>query len=482
MRKPRRACVQLAPLLGLAVWACAVNPATGERQFSLISESQEIAMGREYDPQAATFFGIYDDPELQTFVSDMGLEMAALSERPQLPWSFKLADDPAVNAFAIPGGFIYVTRGLLAALNSEAELAGVVGHEIGHVTARHSANQLSRQQLQQIGLVAGMVFSEQVRQYGNVLQQGLAVLNLQYSRGDELQADELGVRYMTRGGYDARELTDVMETLALASGSTDGRVPEWQLTHPYPENRSAAIDEILATNGVDYTGTRVAEDTYLRRLDGMVYGHDPREGFFQGSVFRHPELEFRIDFPTGWNGVNQKTVVGAMAPAEDALMALSVAQDVTDPAAALQRFLQQDGVDSRNARETTYNGLPAAQAEFAASTDGGPLQGYVAYVAHGGLIYQILGYAVQSRWSAYSEAVAASLRSFAPETDAQVLAVEPARIEVVALPRAMTFGEFLGQFPSSVSDETVARINRLSPEDPLSAGSLVKRVVGGELP
>ncbi len=472
----------LVPALGLMVSGCAVNPATGQRQLSLVSESQEIAMGQEYDPQAAAFFGIYDDPELQAFVSEMGLAMAATSERPQLPWSFKLADDPAVNAFAIPGGFIYVTRGLMAALNSEAELAGVVGHEIGHVTARHSANQMSRQQLQQLGLVAGMVFSEQVRQYGGVLQQGLAVINLTYSRGDESQADELGIRYMTRGGYDARELSDVMSTLALASGQPNDRVPEWQLTHPYPENRRADIDRVLATSGVDYDGTTVNEASYLRRLDGLVYGADPREGYFDGSLFRHPELRFQIRFPSGWNGVNQKTVVGSVAPDDDALIALSVAADATDPQAALNTFLQQDGVDSRNARETTYNGLPAAQAEFAAQTESGPLQGYVAYVAHGGLVYQILGYAVQSRWTTHAGAVQATLDSFAEETNAAVLAVEPARIDVVAVPRDMTFQEFLREFPSSIDDAEVGRLNRMQPGDRLAAGTLVKRVRGGDLP
>lgn len=439
-------------------------------------------MGREYDPQAAEFFGIYQDSALQAYVRELGLELAATSERPQLPWTFRLADDPAVNAFAIPGGFVYVTRGLLSALNSEAELAGVVGHEIGHVTARHSVSQMSRQQLQQIGLVAGMVFSEHVRQYGGMLQQGLAILNLSYSRDDESEADRLGVRYMTRGGYDARALIDVMETLALTSGDAEDRVPEWQLTHPYPENRRANIEALLAETGVDYSGATVNRNGYLRRIDGMVYGLDPREGYFDGTRFHHPELAFRIDFPSGWRSVNQKTVVGAIAPDQDALIALSVAADATSPSAALNAFVAQDGVDSRNVRETSYNGLPAAQAEFAAQTDDGPIQGYVAYVAYGELVYQILGYAVQSRWSNHARAVQATLESFARETDPQVLGVRPARLEVVQVPRAMSFAEFLKAYPSSVPEAEVGRINRLHPDDRVEGGTLLKRVTGGELP
>jgi predicted Zn-dependent protease len=473
---------RLTTLTALAIVGCAVNPATGARELSLVSESQEIAMGQQEDPKAAAFFGIYPDEALQKYVSDLGLEMAALSERPQLPWTFRLADDPAVNAFAIPGGFIYVTRGIMVSLNSEAELAGVLGHEVGHITARHSANQMSRQQLQQIGLVAGMVLSEHVRQYGGVLAQGLAVLNLSYSRGDESQADELGVRYMTRSGHDARELMDVMQTLALVSGGASERVPEWQLTHPYPENREANLQALIAESGVDYSGSTVDRDPYLRRLEGLVFGTNPREGFFKESRFHHPDLAFRLDFPDGWRGVNQKTVVGSVSPQEDALIALSVAQDATSPTAALTEFRAQEGVESRNAREIRFNGLPAAMAEFAASTDGGVLQGYVAYVAHGELVYQLLGYSAQASWSRHAETVQASFESFQEERDRAVLNVQPARVEIVEAPRRMTFAEFLTAYPSTVDDAEISRINRLQPEEAVAAGTLLKRVRGGELP
>ena len=159
-------------LVAAVLWsvACAVNPATGEREFSLVSESSEIAMGRDADQGVTQSLGLVDDPALQSYVDGIGQRMAASSERPGLPWSFKVVDDPVVNAFALPGGFIYITRGILAHFESEAELAGVLGHEIGHVTARHSVSQMSRQQLQQIGLGVGMILSEDVRQYGGLLR------------------------------------------------------------------------------------------------------------------------------------------------------------------------------------------------------------------------------------------------------------------------------------------------------------------------
>ena len=216
--KLRRLALVLAVAASFAVvTSCAVNPATGQREFSLVSEGQEIAMGREADPQIVAQLGLYPDSAVQRYVSDLGLRLAAQSERPDLPWTFRVLDDPTVNAFALPGGFIYITRGILTHLESEAQLVGVLGHEIGHVTARHSASQMSRAQLAQIGLVAGMVFSETVRDYAGVASQSLGLLFLKFGRDDESQADELGIRYMTRVGYDPRELAGVMTMLSRTS-------------------------------------------------------------------------------------------------------------------------------------------------------------------------------------------------------------------------------------------------------------------------
>ncbi|MCH7933086.1 MAG: M48 family metalloprotease, partial [Gemmatimonadetes bacterium] len=181
--------LSLGPIfLASVLWGvtgCAVNPATGQRQFMMMSEAQEIEMGREADGPITESFGLYESEALQALVTNLGNDMASRSERPSLPWSFKLVDDPMVNAFALPGGFIFITRGIMAALNSEAELAGVIGHEIGHVTARHTASRMSRQQLQQVGLGVGSILSSNVASAAGVLSVGLGLLNMRYSRGDE---------------------------------------------------------------------------------------------------------------------------------------------------------------------------------------------------------------------------------------------------------------------------------------------------------
>ena len=165
-----------------------MNPATGERQLTLIGEAQEIQMGREADQEISASLGLYADEAAQRYVSALGQELAAKSERPDLPWSFKVVDDPIVNAFALPGGFIYVTRGIMAHLSSEAELVAVLGHEIGHVTGRHSVERLSKAQLANVGLGVGMIVSPRFRQFGDLAQMGMGLLFLKYSRDDEREA------------------------------------------------------------------------------------------------------------------------------------------------------------------------------------------------------------------------------------------------------------------------------------------------------
>ena len=184
--------------------ACATNPATGKSEISLVSESQEIAMGNETVVSVHATIGTYPDSNLQRYVRGIGTRLAGVAERPALPWHFEVVDDPTVNAFAAPGGKIFVTRGILPFLGSEAELSGVLGHEIGHVTARHTARQITRQQLAGIGLIAGSILSSTVASAAGGLQQGLGVLFLSYRRADDSQADGLGFRYMLRTKYDIR--------------------------------------------------------------------------------------------------------------------------------------------------------------------------------------------------------------------------------------------------------------------------------------
>ncbi len=469
-----------APVLVLLLTACAVNPATGRRELSLIGEGREISMGREADQQVTASLGLVDDPELQGYVSDIGVRMAAVSERPGLPWSFKVVDDPVVNAFALPGGFIYVTRGILAHFESEAELAGVIGHEIGHVTARHSVSQMSQQILLTGAVGVGMVFSERVRDWGDVLGAGLQLATLKFSRDDESQSDELGLRYMARLDYDADALIGVFQMLGSVSGDADSRLPEWQLTHPYPENRESRIRQLIVEQNAPTDGV-VAREEYLDRIDGMMYGPNPREGYFIAGRFVHPDLAFELTFPDGWQGVNQRTMVAAVAPAEDGIVMLELAQ-VTDPLQGLRAFLDQEGVTGGRVSSDESGGLERHRAPFQVSRQDGTLRGEALFVKLDGQVYSIVGFATSDAWGRYSRAVSRTLSSFERLTDEEILGVQPWRLEVVTVRAPLTLRAFHEAGSSPVPVETLARLNRVDPEATLTAGVRAKRVVGTPLP
>lgn len=472
--------ILLVPLLAVLP-ACAVNPATGQRQLMLVSEGQEIAMGREADPQISGQYGLYPDSGLQVYVRGLGQRLAAVSERPNLPWSFRVVDDPIINAFAVPGGFIYVTRGILAHFNSEAELVSVLGHEIGHVTARHSASQMSTQQLAQVGLVAGAILAPQYQDFAGLAQAGLGLMFLKFSRDDERQADELGLRYLTRIRYDAREMPKVFAMLASVSqGEGAGRLPGWLSTHPDPADRQQRISQLIAAMP-DTAGRTVNRNEYLRRLAGLVFDHNPRDGFFRGPAFYHPDLRFQMVFPEGWRTANQRQAVVAQPSSQDGLLQLTL-DEAASADVAVRTFLGQDGVTAGPVRASSAGGLTGATARFVARTEDGTLAGLVAAVALDGRVYRLLGVAPEAKWPTYDAAAAAAFGSFARLTDRAALAAQPLRLEIVTADRAMTLAEFHQRYPSQVSLDVVARLNQLQPAGRVTAGYLVKRVVGGPLP
>ena len=315
----------------LLLSACVRNPATGKREVVLVSESQEIAMGQQSDVQAREEYGVVDNAALQSYVQAMGRKLAAVSHRPVLDWHFTVVDSPVVNAFAIPGGYIYLTRGILAYLGSEAELAGVMGHEIGHVTARHSVRQMTRTQLAQIGLGVGGVLSPAFGQFGNLAESGLGLVFLRFSRDNEREADRLGVEYAARAAYDPREVSNFFEVLGRLSGANDRQtIPGWLSTHPDPPQR-VQTTRMLAQEWIQMLGLTedrmaVNRDSLIRNIDGMVFGNDPREGFSEGAQFYHPVLEFQIVFPEGWQVENTRTAVLALDPQQAAQMQLRVAK------------------------------------------------------------------------------------------------------------------------------------------------------------
>ena len=224
--------------------ACATNPVTGKKQMSLLSEAEELAIGQQQDVEIRREMGVYDDPELQRYVSDIGQELARNSHRPNLPWSFTIVDSPAINAFALPGGYVYLTRGILAYLDDESELAGVLGHEIGHVTARHAAQAYTRQAQASLGLMVLSIFVPSTQPFTDLGATGLGVLFLRHGREAELEADRLGVEYGSGAGYDPAGVPRFLATLARVNALSERGMPNWLSTHPDPGSRVTKAEPV----------------------------------------------------------------------------------------------------------------------------------------------------------------------------------------------------------------------------------------------
>ncbi len=299
----------------LVLSGCSTNPATGDRQFTaFMSPSHERQIGAQEHKKVIKEYGLYDDKRLQKYVSEVGNKVTANTERSNVNYQFHLLDTPVVNAFALPGGYIYVTRGVMALAGSEAELAAVLGHEAGHVTARHSAERYSQSVATNIGasILSAAIDSSGVSQAFGV---GSNLYLKSYSRGQENQADMLGIRYLERSGYDTRAMTDFLVHLQADSAlesrmegkSSDKARNTFFSTHPATAERinKTKIETKRRRNGV------LGRDAYLKVLDGMIYGDSTAQGFIRGKKFVHPEFGFMFSVPEDYRLYNSPAQVVA---------------------------------------------------------------------------------------------------------------------------------------------------------------------------
>lgn len=338
-RMSKHSLLLLAVLTGAVLpGGCAVNPVSGKQDFVLISEEAEIEMGRKAAPEVIKEFGRYDHAELQAYVQRVGEGLAAHSHRTNLVYRFTVLDSTDVNAFALPGGYIYITRGLLAYLNSEAQLAAVLGHEIGHVTARHSVQQQSAAQAADFGYTLGSILFPELRNQG--AQQlfgtlGSALLS-GYGREHELEADRLGAEYMAKSGYDPHEIIEVIgvlkdqETFEKQLAAEEKREPRVYhgLFASHPDNDTRLQQVVASAEALKTTGTtRINQNGFLKMLNGLTYGDSEREGVRRGNLFYHKDLGFALTFPEGWRVENRPDSLIATAPQGDGLLQLS-SQDI----------------------------------------------------------------------------------------------------------------------------------------------------------
>lgn len=465
---------------------CARNPVTGKKQVVFMSEAQEIAMGQEADPQIIAQFGLYNDKAMQDFINEKGKAMVAISHRPGIQYNFRVLDSEVLNAFAVPGGYVYFTRGIMAHFNDEAQFAGVLGHETGHITARHSIAQQRNQMLGQLGIIAGVVLSPNLAQFAEQASQGLGLLFLKFGRDDERQADELGVEYSSKIGYDARQMASFFQTLKRQGEKAGaGEIPEFLSTHPDPGNREVAVAQLANEwrTKLNLTNPIVNRNNYLRRIEGLIYGEDPKQGFLENNVFYHPELKFQFPVPQGWNYQNTPQRV-QMAPKDGrALMFLTLA-----PGAGLQEAasaaMKGYGLQPIESREVTVNGLRAiAVVADPAPTQQGqqqaqPIRTLSYFIQYGQSVYHIIGLSSVQEFNSFIPYFTNTMENFRQLTDPSKLNKKPERIRIKTVNSAVTLEQALRSFnvPTQKLEE-LAILNGLQLTDRVAQGTMIK-VIG----
>lgn len=479
---------KLLPALAILLLSqsCAVNPVTGKKQVMLMSEQQEVALGASADPSIVAQYGLYKDEALEKFVDEKGQKMAAVSHRSNLKFTFRVVDSPVVNAFALPGGYVYFTRGILAHFNNEAEFSGVLGHEIGHVTARHGAQQQTKAQLGQVALIGGVIATKGSQQFMQAAQQSLGLLFLKFGRDHESQSDKLGVEYSTKIGYDAKEMAGFFQTLnRLSTKSGASEIPTFLSTHPNPLDRFNNVQALAQEwQAKDNNGPyAVNRNEYLKLVEGLVYGEDPRQGYVTNNIFYHPELRFQFPIPQNWKHLNSPTQV-QMAPEDGKAMMIFTLSQQKELQAAANEIVQNFKLTLKESKQLTINGFPALGL-FTEQSNQDPNTGQTATInvlsyciKYGELIYVFHGITSQADFNTYSNTFKNVSTNFKKLTDPGKINVKPERIRIKQLARDMTLQQALKNYkvPDKRLDE-LAVINGMELTDQLKKGTWIK-VIG----
>jgi predicted Zn-dependent protease len=395
-----------------------------------------------------------------------------------------VVDQPAINAFAVPGGFIYITRGILPFLADEAELAGVLGHEVGHVTARHSAQQYTRTLGGTIGLAALGVFVPAARPFGQLSETALGVLFLKYGREDELQSDQLGAKYSFSGGWDPAGVPGMLSTLGRldeAAGDRKG-IPNFLATHPEPLSRVTEIEPSVQQLKAGRTDLRTERETMLRRIDGVIYGDNPDQGITRGSTFLHPPLRFRVDFPDRWEVANSPRQVVAKAPDADVYLVLQLVQKpvgrgIEDVALT---SMQNAGFRAVEGERATINGLDAFIGLYQGQMQGlGAVAIRAAHISYNNSVYMLAGVVSPDLFRQSDAAFLGSIRSFRSMSASEAESIHPNRVDLYVVRAGDTWAALAERSRGAIKPETLAIMNNFSPGSTPPVGARIKIVVEG---
>ena len=471
-------------ILSLAVGlltACATNPVTKQPDFVLMSEEQEITIGREMNPEILKEYGDYPAEQLQNYVATVGKRLADASDRIDLFFHFRVVNSPEINAFALPGGYVYVTRGLLAYVNSESELAGVLGHEIGHVTARHAVRQYTKAASYNLATGIASIFVPGVNNFGQIADIAFVAITNGYSRDYEREADRLGVKYALKAGYDPKAVSNFLHTLDLLD-KVKGQKTYHSLfaTHPKTEER-VALAEIEADSGniAHPAQLIIGRDPYFKQVDGLLFGPDPKEGVVIGNRFQHPNLRIEVIFPQGWNIENKPDAVMAKSPGKELYLQLRLENlnKKTSAAAAAGNLAQKFGFREMTGSAALINGLDAYVGTYSGRSEKlGYIDARMGCIRAEDVVHYIIGYARPADFAAALSAFNTTIQSFRHITVNEAQAIKPSRIRLHRLKPGETIDALCREFGRTPDEtKTVALINALDPKRAeLKPGTVIK--------
>ncbi len=404
---------------------------TGKKEINLISEQGEIALGENTDKQIRAQFGVYPDPVLTRYVERIGAKLAPFTHRPHLIYHFAVLDTPVINAFAAPGGYIYVTRGLLAMMNSEAELAVVLGHELGHVNARHSVSKMSQLILVQLGLVVGSALSEEFAKFSGLASIGVQLLFLKFSRNDEREADRLGIDYSRAGEYNPAQMINFFSSLQSLGDLSGGHtLPGFLSTHPLTSERIENTKAMLLESD---SRLQYGQAPYFDQIDNMIYGSDPRQGFVEDNTFYHPQMRFYFSIPQGWTVQNTPANVTLVSKDGNAAIVL-LAEQSRDQIReyAKKKAASFDGHTLQSEQSQTINGMASyIQALDVPQQEGEDLRVILSCIRKGEYVYSFASLSTVSKISSYDYTFGTVVGSFRELTDRTYLNRQPTRISVI---------------------------------------------------
>ena len=452
---------------------------------ALQSVEKDKELGKETAMQVEAAMGIYQDTQPTQYVSNIGERLVKVNADPTFDYRFGIVDQYIPNAFALPGGYVYVSRGILALTNNEDELAGIVGHEIIHVSRRHSARQMAKARVPGLlalpGAVVGGMVSESL---GNLMLAPVAVMGGAYlashSRQDEFESDQLGQLLAAQAGYDPSALAAILNRLNAFTEAYTGkkRIPGFFDTHPStPDRVDRVIRDAEKISWQRQQGVANNAAGHLKRLDGLLVGDDPALGVFQDNNFLHPKLDFFIRFPQDWKALNNPQAVFAVAPKEDGLVVLSLAGQGTDPTQtaeeAVKLLYNKYRFTPSKSEATTIGNLPAHEVIYVDASGQEPVYMNFLWIAYQDLIYQIIGLAPERYLSVMTE----TATSFRPLRDKEMATIKEARLRIVPARSGESLSQLSARTRNVWDNKTTAIINGLDEEKPLEKGRLIKIAV-----